>query len=255
MDWLHLATLSARPVAALPGGRQCALCEARLLRFLPYRGGSWLLPPLMRALEVVGSDVDNFECPRCGCHDRERHLFLYMSRAGLLDDLSGKTVVHFAPERGLTPRIAAAKPARHVLCDIVPGPGVQAEDLHRTSFETGSVDLLIANHVLEHVACDRAAVREIARILKPGGFAILQTPFSPVLAETWDDPGIATEAVRLQAYGQEDHVRLFGRDIFERIASAGLASLVRSHAEALPAVDAEMAGVNPSEPFFLFRRA
>ena len=97
-------------------------------------------------------------------------------------------------------------------------------------------------------------MREIARVLAAGGMAILQTPYSAMLHRTWSDAGIESEAARLQAYGQEDHVRLFGRDVFERIASGGLKPLVSTHEELLPHVDSRRYGVNPAEPFFLFRR-
>jgi SAM-dependent methyltransferase len=101
---------------------------------------------------------------------------------------------------------------------------------------------------------DLKALTEIYRVLKPGGHAILQTPYSAKLHHTWEDPGIDDDAARLQAYGQIDHVRLFGRDIFARFASTGLASCVRQHHELLPDVNAAVFGVNPREPLFLFRR-
>jgi hypothetical protein len=75
------------------------------------------------------------------------------------------------------------------------------------------------------------------------------------LHHTWEDEGITDAAARLQAFGQEDHVRLYGRDIFERIGSAGLEPRVATHAELLPQVDPRKFGVNALEPFFLFRRA
>lgn len=74
----------------LPGGRRyCVLCEHKVWRFMPYRRGVRSVSPLMRALDVVGSDVEHFECPRCGSHDRERHLALYMRAVGMFDRLSG----------------------------------------------------------------------------------------------------------------------------------------------------------------------
>ena len=70
----------------VPGGnRACAACGQRVWRFMPYRDGSRGVPPLIRALDGIGSDVDHFECPRCGAHDRERHLLLYMRAAGLFE--------------------------------------------------------------------------------------------------------------------------------------------------------------------------
>ena len=119
---------------------------------------------------------------------------------------------------------------------------------------SSSIDLVIANHVLEHVADDGKALSELFRILAPGGYAVLQTPYSRKLHTTWSDPGINTGQARLHAHGQEDHVRLFGRDIFQRITAAGFQSQVRRHEELLPDVDPREVGVNPAEPFFLLRK-
>lgn len=240
----------------LPGGRRsCIACGHAVWRFMPYGAGSRGLPPLMRALDVVGSDVDHFECPRCGAHDRERHLLLYFEAAGLFAALRGAAVLHFAPEKHLSRRIVAAQPARHVRCDLFPAsPDVERVDMLAMQFPDASFDMVIANHVLEHVDDDGRAVAEIRRVLKPGGHAVLQTPFSRMLHATWQDDGIRGEDARLQAYGQGDHARLFGRDLPQRIASAGLAARVRSHAELLPEVDPVRHGVNPDEPFLLFER-
>ena len=121
-------------------------------------------------------------------------------------------------------------------------------------FDASTFDAVIANHVLEHVDDDARALSEIHRVLKPGGMAILQTPYSSRLHHTWQDAGIDTPEARLQAYGQEDHVRLFGRDIFERIVAAGFESDIRQHSELLSGVNPMVAGVNADEPFFLFRK-
>lgn len=241
----------------LPGGRRtCVLCGHRVWRFMPYAGGSKASAPLMRALGMVGSNRDAFECPRCGSHDRERHLFLYMRALDLFDAVRGRTVVHFAPEPRLSACIAAAAPARHVTCDLYPSrPGIERVDLLRMPFDAGSVDMLLANHVLEHVDDDAKALEEIARVLAPRGIAILQTPYSEVLHRTWADPGITDPVARFQAYGQADHVRLYGRDIFEAFARAGLAPDIRRHADLLPDIDPVRYGVNPAEPLFLYRRA
>ena len=237
-----------------PGGRHlCVMCNHKVWRFMPYRASADV--PLMAALGVVGSDTDHFECPRCGAHDRERHLFLYLKASGLLDLLPSQHVLHFAPERHLSRRIAALAPAQYLRCDLYPGSAdVQCVDIEQMSFDDGSFDILIANHVLEHVSDDNKAISEISRVLKPGGWAVLQTPYSDVLEKTWSDPGIATEAARLQAYGQEDHVRLFGRDILDRFSHSGLIPHVSTHAELLSAFDSNLVGVNWREPFLLFRK-
>jgi SAM-dependent methyltransferase len=121
-------------------------------------------------------------------------------------------------------------------------------------FPDSSFDVVIANHVLEHVADDQQAVREIFRVLTPGGRAVLQTPFSPVLTRTIQDEGVDTPSARLALYGQEDHVRLYGADIVERFTSSGLESRVVEHASVLSSFDPDIYGVNPSEPLLLFQR-
>lgn len=210
----------------------------------------------MAALDVVGSNLDAFGCPCCGSHDRERHLILYMRQAGLMARLNSMDVLHFAPEKHLSRLIGEAVPRSYRKGDLFPNTSdVERIDLMGIPFAGESFDLVIANHVLEHVSDDLAAIREIRRVLRPGGHAILQTPFSAKLHCTWSDPGIDTDSARLQAYGQEDHVRLFGREIFQRFVSAGLDDCSRSHDELLGGVDATKYGVNPREPFFLFRRS
>lgn len=238
----------------LPGGRRlCASCGHRVWRFMPFRSGSKSVAPLMDALEVVGSDVDHHECPRCGANDRERHLLLYLRASGLMARMDNLRILHFAPERGLRKRIAAQGPLAYTCCDLYPASDdILRVDIQQMPFDDGSFDLVMANHVLEHVSDDQLAVKEIHRVLAPGGCAILQTPYSPVLQQTWCDRGIGTDLARFQAYGQEDHVRLFGRDIFDRIASSGLLPRVATHDALLHGMDCREAGVNPREPFFLF---
>jgi len=212
-------------------------------------------PKLARVLGVIGSDIDHFECPHCDAHDRERHLLLYLEATGLLDAMRGKSVLHFAPEKHLSRRIEDVVPARYVRCDLHPRvPHVQRVDMLDMPFDNESFDFVIANHVWEHVSDDFKALVEVRRVLKIGGYAILQTPYSSKLHHTWQDDGIDNDAARLQAYGQEDHMRLFGRDIFTRFNAAGLVSCVRRHDKVLSGVNAVVLGINPREPLFLFRR-
>lgn len=240
---------------AYPRACECLYCGRHFFRFLPYRDGIRTASNFVLAIDVVGSDLERFSCPWCMCHDRERHLMMYMTTVGLLPDLRGKRVLHFAPEKHLSLKIAAASPDCYVKADLFPSaPDIQKVDLLKMPFEDLSFDLIIANHVMEHVGDDKLALAEIFRVLNPGGYAILQTPYSSVLENTWSDPGVYTEAMRFEAYGQEDHVRLYGRDIFQRFESVGLKSLAKSHKALLADVDCEKFGVNIKEPFFLFQK-
>ena len=237
-----------------PRRRLCVACSRRVGGFLPYRRGTASLSDAMRQLELNGSDLDNFECPRCGANDRLRHLLLYMREVKVLERVCDARVLHFAPERALVTRIEAAGPRQYLRADIAPsGPDMVRVDMTDMAFEDGAFDVVIANHVLEHVNDLDAALREVARVLAPGGLAILQTPFSRRLTKTFEDPGIASDEARRVLYGQEDHVRLFGADVVEEIARrSGLAARSRSHDELLPDVDAWSHGVNRNEPFMLF---
>jgi SAM-dependent methyltransferase len=253
---MGIARECSRALARLPRfrNRRCVMCGRLIGAFLPYRGGKSGL--LMRELTIVGSDVRNFECPFCGAHDRERHLLLYMNASGLMDRICGMRILHFAPERQLPRHIAAKSPALYLKCDRFSVAGDMLRvDIEAMPFADLSFDLVIANHVMEHVSDDLRALREVRRVLAPGGMAILQTPYSNVLHSTWADDGIVTAAARREAFGQEDHVRLFGRDIFERFSSVGLLPCVETHAGLLPTCDPGIHGVNPDEPFFLFRRS
>jgi SAM-dependent methyltransferase len=245
----------ARGFAILGSAKLCYACNNRVGRFLPYRGGWKDVPPLIKALDVIGSDVENFSCPRCGAHDRERHLLMYFDRAGMWKRIAGANVLHFAPERILAARISSARPARYVKADLFPAAaGVTREDITRLSFGDCTFGVVIANHVLEHVADDHAAMKEIFRVLEPGGLAVLQTPYSEKLTDTFEDEGIRDDEARLQAFGQEDHVRLYGKDLFSRLRSAGFVSKVLDHDAALKDYSESLYGVNRREPFICMER-
>jgi SAM-dependent methyltransferase len=207
----------------------------------------------MSVLEVVGSDIDNFFCPSCGAHDRERHLFLYLERLGLMQVFKGAAVLHFAPEKQLAKIIGASGPQHYVKADLFPGdPSIEKIDMLDIPYGAETFDVVLANHVLEHVSDDLKALSELRRVLKRGGTAILQTPFSARLMSTFFDSGINDDLSRRQLYGEENHMRLYGSDIFERFAAAGLKPDIRTHADTLPDVDSQRYGINPKEPLFLF---
>ena len=233
----------------------CCICNCRIGHFLPYKGGLNAVPSFFRVLDMIGSDVNNFSCPHCGSHDRERHLFLYLRGMGLLEKLHMSHILHFAPERWIAKIIAEKQPSLYIKADLNPtSADIVKVDMLNIQYPNDSFDFVIANHVLEHVNNEMQALNELHRVLKVGGFAILQTPYSAKLKHTFCDPGIDDDESRLQAYGQEDHVRLFGRDIFERFESVGFVSRVKTHAEILAGVDARQYGLNQSEPFFLFEK-
>ena len=247
-------SIMRRLLAGEPRGF-CIACNRPVLAFLPFGGGSKAVPPLMKAAVVIGSDVDHFSCPKCWAHDRERHLLLYFAKLNFKSLIANSRVLHFAPEPSIRRFIESAMPAEYIRGDLFPASAdVQRVDLCKMSFDDASFDLVIANHVLEHVDDDGQALKEIFRILRPGGMAVLQTPYASGLSKTICDPAVSNPKLRLELYGQDDHVRLYGSDIFARFTSSGLESKLQCHIDLLPEIDFRIYGVNPLEPFMLFSK-
>ena len=160
-------------------------------------------------------------CPRCGSLERHRFLAVLL---GLLRPALGDigVLLEVAPSRQTTPLLAELGARHHLRTDL----GFDSRlvdaltDLTRLPHRDGSIDLLVCYHVLEHVPDDRAAMAEIARVLAPGGAALLQVPWRPGTM-TDEDPDAPVEE-RLARFGQEDHVRYYGDDFETRLMDAGL---------------------------------
>jgi SAM-dependent methyltransferase len=160
-----------------------------------------------------------------------------------------------APERNLEARIEAMRPKQYVRGDLAPSrPEHRKLDVEQLPFEDGSFDLILCNHVLEHVADTDRAMRELARCLTPTGHLIAQTPYVPNMKWTFEmiDP-VSVPFAKL-FFGQEDHVRLFGADLVDRLHAAGLRGELLPHGEVLAEFDPEEYGCNEREPFFLFTK-
>lgn len=157
-------------------------------------------------------------CPRCLSLERHRLLWLFLTRELRIKEKT-LSVLHFAAEPSLRERLQSLPGIRYLAVDLSPARGQAAVDIAKLGLKPESFDMILCCHVLEHIPEDRAALRELFRVLKPGGTAVLQVP---ILGETTDeDPRITDPHERLRRFGQEDHVRLYGRDIEKRISEAG----------------------------------
>jgi SAM-dependent methyltransferase len=238
---------------------------------LPHR----LVPGLRRRVDVArhrgravacplcGSRFDRFKaawnrpnalCWRCGSHERHRaQWLLFTGRPELLR--TPRSLLHFAPEWTMRERIApiaAEHGIRYVTADLDP-EGVDLQlDLQALDLPDGAFDAVMCSHVLEHVADDAAAMRELRRVTSPGGWCLVMVPLAVDRAETYEDPSVVTPEDRRREFLQHDHVRLYAPDIEGRLAAAGFAvEVVRP--EDLGPHAVQRAGLLPADWIFLCR--
>ena len=185
---------------------ECPVCGSRFRKFLPY--GRLKSRP-------------NALCPKCMSLERHRLIWLYLKDRTSFFDQSFD-FLHIAPEACYIRRFEKLHGERYITADLESPLAKVKMDIHEMPFEDNSMDAVMCNHVLEHVADDKKAMKEIIRVLKPGGWAILQVPFFyPLPDTTLEDPSVVTPEEREIMYGQNDHLRKYGKDYGNRLASAG----------------------------------
>lgn len=152
----------------------------------------------------------------------ERHRLLWLYLENETDFFTSPLkVLHFAPEQAFYKRFRKLKNLDYTTTDLnSPLADVKA-DICNLPFENESFDFILCNHVLEHIPDDTKAMKEIYRILRKGGTAILQIPQDLNRAETFEDASITDPKERAAIFGQYDHVRVYGRDYFNKLRDIG----------------------------------
>lgn len=200
----------------------CPICQGSFKSMLD--GGFDL--PINYEKKIIGAGRrKNMVCPGCSSTDRERLLYTYLNNSpGLLKPLV--KVLHIAPERGLSKYLNNISKSNYVSGmkyheGFYYGKTSRLFDIQELPFENNRFELVVCNHVLEHVQDDRKAMHELYRVMQPGATAILQVPWSPVIEETIEDPSVKDPKEREKKFGQFDHVRLYGHDYPKRLQNAG----------------------------------
>ena len=206
---------------------------------LLYRGSAMIVPICdigFRKFLPYGriNQRQNALCPNCLSLERHRLIWLYLKdKSGFFD--GPLDVLHIAPEACFIDRFEKLHGHRYITADIESPLAKVKMDIHEIPFEENRFDVVLCNHVLEHVQNDIQAMSEINRVLKPGGFAILQVPFfNPVPVVTFEDNTITDTREREKLFGQDDHVRKYGKDYTTRIQRAGLMAVEENYANELP---------------------
>ncbi len=152
--------------------------------------------------------------------ERHRLLWLYLKQETAFFKEPLK-VLHFAPEQAFYKRFRKLKNLDYTTTDLhSPLADVKA-DICNLPFKDSTYDFILCNHVLEHIPDDEKAMREIYRVVKPGGTAILQIPQDLSRKHTFEDDSITDPKERARIFGQYDHVRIYGRDFFDKLRKMG----------------------------------
>lgn len=152
--------------------------------------------------------------------ERHRLLWLYLkSETSFFSE--PMNVLHFAPEQAFYKRFRKQKNLSYTTTDLnSPLADVKA-DICNLPFDDNCFDFILCNHVLEHIPDDKKAMQELYRILKPGGIGIFQIPQDLSREITFEDATITDRKERAKIFGQYDHVRIYGRDYFDKLRSVG----------------------------------
>jgi len=206
--WLIRLSYGVRPVLAflLRGQGFIDPIDGKSYRiFLPYG---------------YGTQRNNVLAPGTLSLERHRLLWLYLQRE--TDFFSAKRrLLHFAPEQAYYQRFKKMPHLDYVTTDLhSPLADVKA-DICQLPFEDDSFDMILCNHVLEHIPDDQKAMQELYRVLKPGGLGIFQIPQDKSRETTYQDDSITDPKERAAIFGQYDHVRVYGMDYFDLLREVG----------------------------------
>lgn len=152
--------------------------------------------------------------------ERHRLLWLYLRDYTSLFTKPHR-VLHVAPEQAFLSRFKAMSQLEYVTTDLEsPIADVRADICH-LPFEANSFDVILCNHVLEHIPDDRKAMEELYRVMKPGGWGVFQVPLERQRTNTFEDDSITNKEERARIFGQYDHVRVYGLDYYLRLKEVG----------------------------------
>jgi len=195
---------------------------------------------------------ENAMCPKCGSLERHRLFYLYLKKVIPIDRKI--KVLHFAPEKILTSLFKSYNNIEYLSADINPSVAMVKEDITNISFQDNSFDIIFCSHVLEHIEDDHKAMKELHRVLKPDGFAILQVPIyyefnGRKIDKTYEDFSVSSPEEREKVFGQKDHFRVYGRDYSDRLTKTGFKVKIEKYLHSLSSEDIKRYGLISNSKF------
>ena len=200
----------------------CPFCKRNFSKFRPtgaLKRPFWLSSEGLELLKSPAINVANAQCPKCGSGERQRLLYFYLLKQLDFFNIKGIKMLDVAPDIFLCEKFFSKVDIDYTSVDITSARNPSLiMDISSLKFEDNLFDAIICFHVLEHISEDIKAMQELCRVLKPGGWAILQVPIWAF--ETVEVSG-ATKDSFLELYGHSDHVRRYGFDYKDRLKKAG----------------------------------
>jgi SAM-dependent methyltransferase len=229
---------------------ECPFCGWRFRRF---RAAGFEYP-VLRQRQVIGASWHPDDvCPRCKSNARERLVYFYL-KENTSTFTESLRLLHIAPEPHLERILRQLPNILYVSADLAARAVDVRLDIMMLPFPDQAFDLVICNHVLEHVIDDRAAMSELHRVLRSDRPALLQVPIARAIDRTIEDPTAVTDADRIRLFGQRDHVRLYAADDYmKRLERAGFCVQLTSAEDCLGAGTVRRYALVREEPLFACR--
>jgi SAM-dependent methyltransferase len=222
-----------------------------------YKGDNVICPICQskyRLFAIFYLSNSNSRCINCDSLERHRLLWLYLNEKTNFFNRNNIRLLHFAPEEVFYDIFSSNKNIEYFPCDLTPKhykykrtTKIIKADMTNLQFDNNYFDVILCNHVLEHIPDDFKAMSELNRVLKEDGWGIFQVPINYKLEKTYEDFSITTKKERAKAFGQHNHVRWYGKDYKERLFNAGFHVNEDSYIKEFSSNDTFKYGLTPNE--------
>ena len=230
---------------------KCVLCGCSFRKFLPsgiLERDFWKSTEGSEIRKLPHVTICNAKCPKCGSSERQRLFYIYMKNKKDFDKQKDIKILEVGPDDFVTKALFDREDIEYTSVDIERSNATQKMDLTNLNYPDDSFDNIFCCHVLEHINDDIKAMSELYRVLKPGGWGILQVPLWSDL--TFEDSNILPEEYEL-VYGHPQHVRRYGRDYLDRLQSVGFKVDLDKYASSLTNDYAERYGILKTEDIYI----